>query len=253
MTTATPEADIHFYIGPPGQPINETYQLYDPAHPPRPFANDTINAKAFRQYYIPSTQVNGRYFAEPRCATPTCTPDGGTYPSTDYNPTKTIAIGSVTGGCKLRYTINNTDVTNGTLINDTHGHVEVHADDVLRVIAQKAGHIDSLVKVATYSVEQDQTANPSLDPQNQTVFDQVHFIDVQVSCSTPNATASYVIQNVTETPIDPTRTVGTHINTLPATIRVDNLGHKVLRIMCFRQDLVDSDIIVGEYDHDTHR
>jgi hypothetical protein len=252
MSTATAEATIHFNIG--GGTVTEAQQEYDPAHPPHPYAGDQINAKAFRQYYLPSNQTHALYTAVPRCVLPTTTPDGGSYHASDYNePTgMAIAMSSGTQGAQLRFTINDTDVEHGTVVANPHT-VHVHPQDTLRVIAQKTGHSDSLVKTSVYTTLIEQVETPVITPDAVILSGNVHEFDVSVSCATTGASMRYVIVLPGDN-TQPTRDIGTLISSNTATIHIGppdhRIGHQVLRIIAYRTDMDDSDVAEGTYDYE---
>lgn len=258
MTCDTAGAVIHWDIVPEGTPlptVDQSYPVYDPAHPPRPYVNNFIVAKAFKQYYLPSYQYlsSGKYFAKPRCATPTCVPDGGDYPPEEYDPSKTIRMAGGTAGSKLRYTINSAAVLKDGTVANNPSFAEARKDDVLRVIAQKDGMSDSLTKTATYKAKVIKVATPSLTPPGQQTTG--HSVTVRIQCSTENVTMSYTIQLIGETPSNlPSRTNGTLVSGNDTTITfgeqtLNHVGHRVLRVMAFRQDMTDSDVIEGFYEH----
>lgn len=248
LACATPAATIRYVINDSQAPC-VTHNSTAYTVPINVAANKYLHIRAFKDHYITSDEHVGRYHRLPKCATPTCTPDTGDYPASDYNPTKTIEMATATSGARLRYTINSTDFENdGHTFNNDHHQLEVHADDVVRVKAIKSGSIDSDVKTATYTVERVQVETPSLDPQNGTAMGQNHTMHVTFDCDTPNATIAYTL--TPSTVIDhPTHTNGTHINTYPTTISFQ-VGHKTIRAIAFRSDMDDSEEIVGEYDHE---
>jgi hypothetical protein len=192
LTCATAGSDIRYFSG-GNHVVTSADKLYDPATPVHPIANAILSAKAFKQYYLPSTQTGGKYSSVPRCATPTLTPDTGTYPPTDYNPKKSVSMSSSTAGSKLRYTINNSDINSGTVANNPSS-VQVAPNDTLRVISQKDGSSDSLTKTATYSTITSTVATPTFSPVSpiRLPYGTRHVV-VTVSCATPNVAMHYII------------------------------------------------------------
>jgi len=254
ITTPTAEAEIRYVVNnTPAHVVTHNSHLYDPLHPPTVDANQYLHARTFKDFYLPSDELVSRYHQILRCATPTCAPDGGAYPSSDYGQSgKSVAMGCTTQGATLRYTINNTDVEHGTPVANPHT-IHVHPDDVLRVIAQKSDRINSLTKTATYTTEVEQVSTPVITPNAVVLTGNVHERDVNVSCATTNVTMSYVIVQSGDNTF-PSRTVGTHVNASTATIHIgpptNSIGHRILRVMAFRQDMDDSNVAEGTYDHE---
>ena len=250
LSTPTAGAEIRYVINNGVQPcVTPASTRYDPTSPPQVDANKYLHAKAFKAQYLNSDETIGRYLAIPRCVTPTCAPDGGAYPAADYaGAGKAIAMGSTTQGSRLRYTINNTDMTQGTAATNPFT-VHVHVDDVLRVIAQKSDHADSLVKTATYSAEREQCESPTLTPQDGIAYDNNHTMNVVFTSPTSGSTVSYTLQDQGQPDNHPTHDNGNHITTFPTTITFQ-VGQKIIRAIAFRADLDDSDEVVGTYEHD---
>lgn len=209
------------------------------------YPNNTITAHAEKQYYLNGPRMSARYTQQPKCATPTLDPDGGAHDASDYP--MDVAIATTTQGAHLRYTINDTEVLdNGTNINANHGTVTVQANDVLRVMAQKQGFIDSAIKTATYTLNQQQVSEPHPSPDGGTL-DHARTITLYLHCSTPNAVICYTAGGATVR--DPDPSVDQHYRDGdPVQVHVG--GYKMVKTQAYKAGMLDSIVHESEFEVD---
>lgn len=243
ITCATPGATIRYLVNDSVTPhVTQNSPIYSgPVSVP---VGKFLHAQAFKTGFITSLERIEEYTALPQAAKPTATPDGGPFPVGDYP--KTIAIASITQGATLRYTKNSEDVANGTRINANHGNVTVDVDDVLRIIAQKVGLVDSEVKTATYTAINTAVEEPTLSPDGGEF--EGGQISVVFHCATAGATMAYNIGPANEPVPDPDHNQ-TERRVVDGDRIVINIGHKIIKVIAFKSGVPDSPIHTAQFDH----
>ena len=143
--------------GPSGATIRYTTNGNDPTSgstiytgPVGVTTTTTLKAKAFQTDWTPSATTTTAYTV--KVATPTLTPDGGS-----YGASQTITIATATNGATITYTTNGIDPTATDPVIASGGTVVV-GNYVLKARAFKAGCTDSEVKAATYTTTGDLTS-----------------------------------------------------------------------------------------------
>lgn len=206
-------------------------------------SNLYLKAKAFKSQYLDSVETGGLYAQIPQCATPVFNPPGGVYPIANYPAS--IGVTTATAGAQIRWSRNNPDVQHSGFVPPS-GHVTVYANDVLRAVAQKASMLDSVVKVATYSVPQEIVAEPHLHPPGGDFENSP--VPVRFNCATEGATMGYNIGTPSDPPADPTpashQFTAHDGNTIQLTI-----GHKIIKTIAFKSGATNSTINEVEFDH----
>jgi kumamolisin len=150
----------------------------------------------------------------PPVVTPTFSPAGGTYSST-----QTVTIATTTAGASIRYTTNGStpSETVGTLYS---GAITVSATTTLNAIAYETGMTDSAVASATYAI-QPQVATPAFSPAAG-VYTSAQ--TVTISTTTPGASIRYTTNGST-----PSETAGTPYSapvTVSATTTINAIAYE---------------------------
>jgi hypothetical protein len=118
-------------------------------------ATKTIKALATATGLTTSTTATALYTIESQVATPSFSPVGGSYSST-----QTVTISTATAGATIYYTTNgSTPTTSSTLYS---GPVVVAASETLKAIATKSGFFDSNVGLAAYIINSGTVPPPTL-------------------------------------------------------------------------------------------
>src|SRR5208337_1136910 len=101
--------------------------------------------------------------APQQAATPTFTPAGGTYSST-----QSVTIADATSGAAIYYTTNGTTPTTASTLYGG-GAITVSASETIEAIAVKSGYTNSAVGSATYTITApQQAATPTFTPAGGT-------------------------------------------------------------------------------------
>lgn len=243
ITCDTTGATIHYVISDsPSAIVTSSSPTY--SAPVSVQANKYLFAKAFKAQYLDSSQIGGQFTTQQQAQTPLFTPPGGEYPEGDYP--KTIAIHTDTIGAHLRWTKNDPDVENGTLVISQDTSVSVDQNDELRAIAQSVGYLDSETRLGIYTTPGSGTVEePELHPDGGEF--EAGSIRVVFNCATPDADMRYKIGLANDPPDDPTPTSGTLIHdgediTL-------SIGHKIIKVIAYKSGMTDSAIHVAQFDH----
>jgi len=149
--TGTYESSVEVTLsGPAGATIRYTTNGSDPTSgstiytgPVTLGATTTLKAKSFQTDWTPSATTTTTYTI--KVATPTFTPDGGS-----YGGSQTITIATATAGATITYTTNGVDPTVSDPVIASGGTVVV-GNYILKAAAFKAGCTDSDVKTASYT------------------------------------------------------------------------------------------------------
>jgi hypothetical protein len=203
----------------------------------------TIHAYAIKQYYLDSYHVTATYHKYPKVQTPVFTPDGGSFPQSDFPVTVTVTC--PTAGATMKYTLNDTEVlTNGKAVKaPPHNKVTVEEDDVLRCIAQKTHMLDSDTKVGTYNIDITQVSDPGASPGEGDHYPRGP-LTITLGCSTPHAKIAYAYG--TYNGPDPDKHGTLYDSGDQVTIQID--GIKFLKLQAYLAGLSDSRIVILEYD-----
>lgn len=146
----------------------------------------TLKAKAFLSGWTDSSVATAAFtinIAPSVVATPTFSPGGGTYSST-----QTVTISCITSGASIRYTTDGSTPTSsfGTVYS---GAISVGSTATIKAIAYKTGMTDSEVTTATYTINIAQkVATPTINPAAGTYSSPQ---SVTITCATPGATIRY--------------------------------------------------------------
>jgi hypothetical protein len=238
ISCSTPSATVRYTTN--GAPVTTSSPIYST---PLSIPNNTqLRAKAFNTAYLPSVEKVGNYSAQATCAAPTFVPSGGVFMTFPQS----ITINSVTSGSQIKYTLNNPDVINNGTIIANNGVVSVTSGDVLRAFAFKSGLVNSATTTVTYSDQQGTAATPTLSPDGGSFQQSV--IPVRFNCTTAGATMVYTI-NSGSPPADPNRNQQNNRITSGGTISI-TLGHQFIKVLAFRDDMLDSPIHQAEFDRD---
>lgn len=238
--SSTPAATIRYTTN--GANVTTSSPIY--SAPINVTAGMTVKAKGFKTSYLDSDQSNETYTIQPAAIAPVFNPVAGAYLASEYP--KSIAIMSATAGSVIRYTINDTDMTNALQIANG-ARVIVSPDDTLRAVARKGGLADSQITSGTYTATIDTVETPVLHPGS--FSGPQHDISVRFNCATIGAQIIYNIGN--QTPPDPT--AAQHDGVLnDGDLLALHLGHKIIIARAVKAGLNDSDVILGEYQYDNN-
>lgn len=111
---------------------------------------------------LPSDSMTANVIPCPPVATPTFTPDGGT-----YDTAQSVSINCATAGATIRYTTDGNTPTSGSTLYT--GSVNVNKSLTLKAIALYNGVPTSAVKSAAYSLPSGPPINTSLTPNTGTI------------------------------------------------------------------------------------
>ena len=163
------------------------------------FQGTVVKAIAFKSTWITSAVKSSSPYTMPQVATPTMSPDGGTYPST---PSTTVTITTTTSGANIRYTLDGTMPTESTgiLISSSSGTVAVTSTaqgTILKAIAIKAGCTPSTVKSsAAYTMPE--VATPTISPDGGT-YPSTPSTGVTITTTTSGANIRYTLDGTMPT------------------------------------------------------
>lgn len=123
-------------------------------------------------------------------ATPTFSPAGGT-----YTTTQNVTIACSTAGSTIRYTLNGSEPTSSSTAYT--GAIAIASTTTVKAKAFASGMTDSQTASATYTINKaDTTANPVFSPTAGTYYGN---LSVTLTCSTSNATIRYTTDGSTPT------------------------------------------------------
>ena len=150
-------------------------------------ATETIKALATATGYAQSPVATGSFIIAPLAATPTFSPAGGT-----YTTTQSVTISDGTGGATIYYTTNGTMPTTNSSVYSSP--VIVSASETVEAIATAAGYQQSLTGSAIYTINP--IATPTFSPGGGT-YTSVQ--TVTISDSTGGVTIYYTTNGSTPT------------------------------------------------------
>ncbi len=123
-------------------------------------------------------------------ATPTFSPAGGT-----YTTTQNVTIACSTAGSTIHYTLNGSEPTSSSTAYT--GAIAIASTTTVKAKAFASGMTDSQTASATYTINKaDTTANPVFSPAAGTYYGN---LNVTLTCSTSNATIRYTTDGSTPT------------------------------------------------------
>jgi len=151
-------------------------------------SSTTIKAIAIASGYANSAVTSATYTLTPPAATPTISPAGGT-----YNSTQSVTISDSTAGATIRYTVDGSTPTASSAAYA--GPISVFSSQTIKAIAVASGYANSAVASATYTITPP-AATPSFSPSGGTYSTAQ---SVTISDSTPGATIRYTVDGSTPT------------------------------------------------------
>lgn len=193
LSSATPGAAIRYTVN-GAVPTPSTGLLYSGPIPVD--ATATLRAIAYREDWADSPVSVATYTITGTVATPTYSPAGGIYTTTQL-----VTLSTATPGAAIRYTVNGAlpTSTTGLLYSEP---IPVGATTTLRAIAYRLDWADSAVAVATYTITGTVSA-PVFDPPGG-IIGQEELALVTLTTATPGAQIRYTVGDVL-----PTRAEGT--------------------------------------------
>ena len=150
-----------------------------------------MKAKAWKTDWNPSGVKSATYTITGTVATPTFSPDGGTYTSG-----QNVTINCATPGVTIRYTTSGSDPTESSPQYTPGTAIPISTTTTLKAKAWKMDWSPSGVKAATYTLT-GTVATPKFGPDGGT-YTSVQ--NVTISCATPEATIRYTIDGSDPTP-----------------------------------------------------
>ena len=198
VSCTTPGATIHYTTD--GSNPAETSLTY--TSPVSISSTKTLKAKAWKHHWFPSGVKSANYTITGTVATPTFSPDGGTYTSpVDV----TISCGA--SGATIHYTTNGVDPAESDPVYTSP--INISTTTTLKAKAWKSGWNPSGVRSETYTIT-GTVSTPTFSPGGGTYTSPV---DVTISCSTSGATIHYTTNGGTPTESDPVYTGPINIST----------------------------------------
>jgi len=143
IATTTPNATIRYTTN--GSEPTSTSSVY--SSPINVSSTTTIKAKAFKDGWTPSATESATYTITPSgtVATPTFSPAGGTYTST-----QNVALSCTTTGATIRYTTNGSEPTSSSTVYSSP--INVSSTTTIKAKAFKDGWTPSSTASATYTI-----------------------------------------------------------------------------------------------------
>ena len=141
ISTTTPSATIYYTTN--GTTPTASSTVY--SSPVSVSSTQTLQAIATASGYSTSAVGSAAYTISPLAATPTFSPVGGTYTST-----QTVTISTTTPSATIYYTINGTTPTTGSTVYA--GSITVSATETVKAIATASGYSTSAVGSAAYTI-----------------------------------------------------------------------------------------------------
>ncbi len=139
-----------------------------------------LYVRAWKSGFRPSEIVRAKYLAAMIAATPTFSPDGGT-----YYETRLVTVTCSTPGATTRYTTNGSEPTTGSPAIANGGSISIARSTTLKAKAWKTGLTPSNTRSASYVLK---VTAPNLSPAGGTITGPQ---TVTVTCATPGAVIRY--------------------------------------------------------------
>jgi N-acetyl-beta-hexosaminidase len=155
----------------------------------------TLKAKAWKTGWTTSDTGTAAYTIIEKVATPTFSPSGGT-----YNSSQTVIINCATSGATIRYTTNGSEPT--TSSPSYTSPITVSTTMTLKAKAWKTGWTTSDTGTAAYTII-DKVATPTFSPPPGTYGPD---LTVTISCATSGATIRYTTNGSEPTTSSPAYT-----------------------------------------------
>jgi alpha-tubulin suppressor-like RCC1 family protein len=147
----------------------------------------TVKAKAWKTGWNDSAVISRTFTMV--VATPTLSPEGGT-----YAPGQTITVATTTPGAELRYTTNGLEPSVGDPTIASGGSITVDRSLTIKAKGWRTGWTSSATEAATYFVNEGTVAAPGLTPPPGTYATPQ---TVSVSSATPGAVIRYTLDGTT--------------------------------------------------------
>jgi formylglycine-generating enzyme required for sulfatase activity len=186
INCATAGATIYYTLN--GTDPTTSSSLFNPVYPILIPLNTSVQlkARAFKTNWISSVIASGSYVITGTVATPTFNPVAGT-----YQTAQSVTISCATSGATIRYTINGTDPTSGSMIYSTPIPIALGTTMTLKAKAFKTNWTDSAIATALFTI---------LQPVETPIFSVLggeyqSFQSVQITCPTTGATIRYTTDN----------------------------------------------------------
>jgi hypothetical protein len=164
-------------------------------------------------YYDDLTIYSGNFVLnwtmESQVATPTFSPEGGT-----YNTNQFVSIGCTTPTASIHYTLNGNDPTEGDPVVLSGQEIEIDSSYTLKAKAWREGLTASSVKSSSYTIDTNETNITLVVSKPQFVPASTNFVSnvvVTVTCSTPGAEIHYTTNGSEPTESDSTIASGSTI------------------------------------------
>jgi chitinase len=142
----------------------------------------TIKAKAFKSLMPDSDTASATYEIIPKVSTPTFSPDGGTYSST-----QNVAISCATTGATIRFTVDGSEPSSSSTLYSSQ--ILVSTTTTIKAKAFVAGITDSDTASATYTISAGgKVATPTFSPVGGSYSSAQ---SVVIQCATSGATIRY--------------------------------------------------------------
>lgn len=153
VTDATADAEIHYSID--GQDPTETDPLIVSGNTVNVDQTMTLKVRAFKTGMPPSDIATVAYAM--KVATPSVTPNQGTYSSA-----QTVTLATTTPGAVIRYTVDGSTPTEAS--NVYAGPLQLSTTTQLKAIGFRAGWTNSSTRTATYTMDFGGLAAPQISP-----------------------------------------------------------------------------------------
>jgi Chitobiase/beta-hexosaminidase C-terminal domain len=184
ISTTTPSATIYYTTD--GSTPTTSSHVY--SGPVTVSSTETIQAIAAANKYSVSAVGSAAYSINPPAVTPSFSPAGGTYTST-----QTVTISTTTPSATIYYTTNGATPTTGSSVYS--GPIAVSSTETVKAMATATGYSASTTNSAAYTINPPSAA-PFFSPAGGTYTSTQ---TVTISTTTPSATIYYTTNGSTPT------------------------------------------------------
>jgi hypothetical protein len=174
LASATSGATIHYTIN-GSEPTTGSTQYTGPF---TLNSSATVKAKAFKSGLNPSLTASASFTVTPTVATPTISPNGGSFTSSVQ-----VTLACATSGATIYYTTNGSDPTTGS--TEYTGPFTLNNSATVKAKAFKSGSNPSAIASANFTLT---VATPTISPNGGNFNDSVQ---VTLACATSGATIYY--------------------------------------------------------------
>lgn len=224
ITCSMPGAEIRYTIN-GSEPTQISPRYYNPINIT---SQRTLQARAFKNNYLPSDIVGGEYeITHLFVSIPMFTPAPGT-----YSQDQTVSLRSYTPEAEIYYTLDGSEPTQSSPIYNNP--ILLTSTTTIKARAFKANHLPSQIMSARYQIDYPPVATPLFSPEPG-FYDEEKLISL--SCETAGAAIYYTLDGS-----QPTESSILYHNPFEITTTTS------LKARAFKHKFLPSNIAAGEYE-----